>query len=95
MQINTIINLSKKSTSTSTPDGKITILAINAAKVEKAKQLNHLNILESSDIFWDVATPNNLEKYVAKDVTIIAKKNVLIIFLSYKISGCASNKSPI
>tara|TARA_B100000989_G_scaffold25004_1_gene16168 strand:+ start:11475 stop:11630 length:156 start_codon:yes stop_codon:yes gene_type:complete len=51
MQINTIINLSKKSTSTSTPDGKITILAINAAKVEKAKQLNHLNILESSDIF--------------------------------------------
>ncbi len=44
------------------PDGKIIILAINAAKVEYAKQLNHLYIFDVSLIFSELKTPRNLER---------------------------------
>jgi len=58
----TTINLVKKSASAKSPAGKIVILAINAAKVEYAKQLNHLKIFEVSFIFSELITPKNLDK---------------------------------
>ena len=61
-----VINLTKQSTSDKAPEGKIIILAINAAKVEYAKQLNHLKIFEFSFIFSEVITPKNLDEKVAK-----------------------------
>jgi hypothetical protein len=42
------------------------VLVINAAKVEYARQLNHLNHLEVSFIFSELTTPENRDKYVAK-----------------------------
>ena len=54
----------------------MTILAINAANVEYAKQLNHLNILEVSLIFSELTTPKNLDKNVANEVIKITKKNI-------------------
>ena len=50
---------------------QIIILAINAAKIEYATQLNQLNIVDFSLIFSAVSTPKNLEIKVATDVTII------------------------
>jgi hypothetical protein len=55
-----------------TPTGKIIVRAINAAKVEYAKQLNHLNNFEVSFIPLEETTPKNLEEKVANDVTRIA-----------------------
>ena len=45
-------NLIKIGDSASTPAGKITILAIKAAKIAQAVQLNHLKILDFSFIFY-------------------------------------------
>ena len=59
----------------------MTILAIKAARVEYARQLNHLNIFEVSFIFSALTTPKNLDKYVAKDVTTITIKILVAIFL--------------
>ena len=68
----TTINLLEQLASIKTPAGKITVLAINAAKVAQAKQLNHLKSLEVSFIPSDVRVPKNLDKNVASDVTRIA-----------------------
>jgi hypothetical protein len=56
-----------------TPTGNIMVLEINAANVEYARQLNHLNNFEVSFILADEITPNNLEEKVAKEVTKIAR----------------------
>ena len=55
-----------------TPTGKIIVLAIKAANVEYARQLNHLNSFEVSLIFKEDNTPKNLDKKVAIEVTRIA-----------------------
>ena len=60
----------------------MTNLAIKAAKVEYAKQLNHLKILEFSFIFSDVITPKILEEKVANEVTKIARNTLFDIFFS-------------
>jgi hypothetical protein len=60
--------------SSNTPTGNITVLAITAANVEYARQLNHLKSFEVSLIFTDDINPKNLERKVANDVTKIAKK---------------------
>ena len=70
-EIITTIALLKYSVSDNTPTGKINILAIKAANVEYARQLNHLKIFEFSLIFSELNTPTNLDRYVARDVTII------------------------
>ena len=62
-----IITLNNKVVSLRSPEGNNSILDINAAKVEYAKQLNHLYILDFSLIFSDVKTPKNLDIYVAND----------------------------
>ncbi len=56
------------------------VLAIKAARVAYARQLNHLKILDDSFIFTEDNTPKNLDKYVAKDVTIIESKTLTDIF---------------
>ena len=56
------------------------ILAISAARVEYARQLNHLNIFDVSLIFSALITPKNLERYVAKDVTMIT---ITILFATF------------
>ena len=58
----TTTSLSNKLASNKTPAGKIIILAISAASVEYATQLNHLNILDVSFIFSELTTPKNLDK---------------------------------
>ena len=58
------------------------VRAIKAANVAYAKQLNHLKIFEVSFIFNEDNTPKNLDKYVAKDVTIIESKTLIDIFFS-------------
>ena len=55
-----------------TPTGKMIVLAIKAAKVAYAKQLNHLKIFEVSFIPWELTAPRNLDKKVASEVTKIA-----------------------
>ena len=60
-----------------TPTGKIIVLAINAASVEYARQLNHLNNFEVSFIPCEEIAPKNLEEKVARDVTKIAR-NILV-----------------
>ena len=77
-------NLTKQSTSDKAPEGKIIILAINAAKVEYAKQLNHLKIFEFSFIFSEVITPKILDEKVAQDVTNIASTTLVVIFFLLK-----------
>ena len=69
---NTTINLLEQLASIKTPAGKIIVLAINAAKVAQAKQLNHLKSLDVSFMPSDVRAPKNLDKNVARDVTRIA-----------------------
>ncbi len=59
------------------------VLAIRAANVAYAKQLNHLNILEVSLIFTDDKTPKNLDMYVAKEVTRIDKRILIDTFFPY------------
>ena len=49
------------------------VLAINAASVEYARQLNHLNNFEFSLIPCEEITPKNLEEKVASEVTKIAR----------------------
>ena len=56
------MNLIKYSLSDRAPAGKIIALAINAANVEYAKQLNHLNHFDFSFIFSELTTPKNLDK---------------------------------
>ena len=73
----TINNLLKYVASSNTPTGNITVLAMTAAKVEYARQLNHLKSFEVSLIFTEDTNPKNLERKVAKEVTKIAK-NILI-----------------
>ena len=58
------------------------VLAINAAKVAYARQLNHMKILDDSFILNEDITPKNLDKKVAKDVTIIESKTLTDIFFS-------------
>ena len=82
-----------RSISDNNPDGKITILAINAANVEYAKQLNHLNILEVSLIFSELTTPKNLDKNVANEVIKITKKILPVINFSNKKCNCSSHKT--
>ena len=60
----------------------MTNLAIKAAKVEYAKQLNHLKIFEFYFIFSDVITPKILEEKVANEVTKIARNTLFDIFFS-------------
>ena len=60
----------------------IIVLVINAAKVEYARQLNHLNHLEVSFIFSELTTPKNLERYVASEVIIITIIILAVISLS-------------
>ena len=62
-----------------TPTGKIIVLAINAANVEYAKQLNHLNNFDVSFIPSEETTPKNLEEKVANDVTKIARTTLIDI----------------
>jgi len=61
------------------PTGNIIVLAISAARVEYARQLNHLNNFEVSLIPSDEITPNNLEEKVANDVTKIARTTLVDI----------------
>ena len=79
-----IITLNNKVVSLRSPEGNNSILDINAAKVEYAKQLNHLYILDFSFIFSDVNTPKNLDIYVASDVINITKIILVVIYFSNK-----------
>ena len=79
-----IITLNNKVVSLRSPEGNNSILDINAAKVEYAKQLNHLYILDFSFIFSDVKTPKNLDIYVASDVINITKIILVVICFSNK-----------
>ena len=79
-----IITLNNKVVSLRSPEGNNSILDINAAKVEYAKQLNHLYIRDFSLIFSDVNTPKNLEIYVASDVINITKIILVVICFSNK-----------
>ena len=62
-------------------------------KLNKLRQLNHLNNFEVSFIPFDEMTPNNLEEKVASDVTIIASTTLVDIKFSYKVSNSSTNKS--
>ena len=55
-------NLISMLDSDSAPTGKIIILAIKAAKIAYAIQLNHLKILDLISIFSELTTPKNLDK---------------------------------
>ena len=79
-----IITLNDKVVSLRSPEGNNSILDINAAKVEYAKQLNHLYIFDFSLIFSDVKTPKNLDIYVASDVINITKIILVVICFSNK-----------
>ena len=79
-----IITLNNKVVSLRSPEGNNSILDINAAKVEYAKQLKHLYILDFSLIFSDVKTPKNLDIYVASDVINITKIILVVICFSNK-----------
>ena len=79
-----IITLNNKVVSLRSPEGNNNILDINAAKVEYAKQLNHLYILDFSFIISDVNTPKNLDIYVASDVINITKIILVVIYFSNK-----------
>ena len=79
-----IITLNNKVVSLRSPEGNNSILDINAAKVEYAKQLNHLYIPDFSFIFSDVKTPKNLDIYVASDVINITKIILVVICFSNK-----------
>ena len=79
-----IIILNNKVVSLRSPEGNNSILDINAAKVEYAKQLNHLYIFDFSLIFSDVKTPKNLDIYVASDVINIIKIILVVICFSNK-----------
>ena len=79
-----IITLNNKVVSLRSPEGNNSILDINAAKVEYAKQLNHLYIFDFSLIFSDVKTPKNLDLYVASDVINITKIILVVICFSNK-----------
>ena len=79
-----IITLNNKVVSLRSPEGNNNILDINAAKVEYAKQLNHLYIFDFSLIFSDVNTPKNLDIYVASDVINITKIILVVIYFSNK-----------
>ena len=79
-----ITTLNNKVVSLRSPEGNNSILDINAAKVEYAKQLNHLYILDFSLIFSDVKTPKNLDIYVASDVINITKIILVVICFSNK-----------
>ena len=79
-----IITLNNKFVSLRSPEGNNSILDINAAKVEYAKQLNHLYIFDFSLIFSDVKTPKNLDIYVANDVINITKIILVVICFSNK-----------
>ena len=79
-----IITLNNKVVSLRSPEGNNSILDINAAKVEYAKQLNHLYIFDFSLIFSDVKTPKNLDIYVASDVINIIKIILVVICFSNK-----------
>src|SRR5210317_1436346 len=68
-------------------------LAITAANVEYARQLNHLNIFEVSLIFTDEINPKNLERNVAKEVTKIAKNILIAIKFSYYKGNRPCNKT--
>ena len=79
-----IIILNNKVVSLRSPEGNNNILDINAAKVEYAKQLNHLYIFDFSLIFSDVKTPKSLDIYVANDVINITKIILVVISFPYK-----------
>ena len=79
-----IITLNNKVVSLRSPEGNNSILDINAAKVEYAKQLNHLYIFDFSLIFSDVKTPKNLDIYVASDVINITKIILVVICFTNK-----------
>ena len=79
-----IITLINRVVSLRSPEGNNNILDINAAKVEYAKQLNHLYIFDFSLIFSDVKTPKNLDIYVASDVINITKIILVVICFSNK-----------
>ena len=79
-----IITLNNKVVSLRSPEGNNSILDINAAKVEYAKQLNHLYIFDFSLIISDVNTPKNLDIYVASDVINITKIILVVICFSNK-----------
>ena len=85
-----IITLNNKVVSLRSPEGNNSILDINAAKVEYAKQLNDLYILDFSLIFSDVNTPKNLDIYVASDVINITKIILVVICFSNKKCNCPS-----
>ena len=78
------ITLNNKVVSLRSPEGNNSILDIKAAKVEYAKQLNHLYIFDFSLIFSDVKTPKNLDIYVANDVINITKIILVVICFSNK-----------
>ena len=73
MQVRNTISLIVSSDSAKTPAGNIIILPSNAAKVEYATQLNHLNIFDFTLTFSEVSAPMNLDIYVEIEVAIIAK----------------------
>ena len=55
------------------------VLAINAASVEYAKQLNHLNNFDVSFIPFEETAPKNLDEKVANEVTKIARTTLVDI----------------
>ena len=79
-----IITLNNKFVSLRSPEGNNNILDINAAKVEYAKQLNHLYNLDFSLILSDLKTTKNLDIYVARDVINITKIILVVICFSNK-----------
>ena len=79
-----IITRNNNVVSLRSPEGNNNILDINAAKVEYAKQLNHLYIFDFSLIFSDVNTPKNLDIYVASDVINTTKIILVVIYFSNK-----------
>ena len=70
---NKTIILINMSDSANIPAGKMIILAVKAARIEYATQLNHLKIFDPTSIFFELKNPNNLDEYVATAVTKMTK----------------------
>ena len=79
-----IITLNNKVVSLRSPEGNNNILDINAAKVEYAKQLNHLYIRDFSLNFSSVNNPNYPDINVATVVINITKIILVVIYFSNK-----------
>ena len=70
------IILIKKLVSPRSPEGNISILDIKAAKVEYAKQLNHLYIFDFSFIFSEVNTTHAVNSINGHVVTVLSMNTI-------------------